>query len=400
MDDAERRRRIGVRHALADGHRSDDPVAAARSVVALHGTDPASIYMSVHARHRPTGASGQDDRTELDRVLDVDRGLVRLMAMRRTIWIAPAALAPAMVAGPGARVAGRELARLIKDVETEGLHADGVGWTGDARRAVLEQLADGSRLTMDEMRTAAPVLQGSYRQGVGKKWEADVAIAPRVLTWMWAAGDVVRAGNDGSWRSSRPRWASAAAWSQGLTTPMEAAAAWRELVRSWLESFGPGTETDIAWWLGATKSIVRSALGELGAVPVDLDDGSTGWVLPGDDGPTHQTEPWGALLPALDPTTMGWKQRDWYLGRHAPELVDSAGNAGPTVWWNGRIVGGWHQSEDGAVGMVLLDDVGRDAIEVLESTADELETWLGGQRVLMRFPSPLFQRSTGRDVRG
>lgn len=46
-------------------------------------------------------------------------------------------------------------------------------------------------------------------------------------------------------------------------------------------------------------------------------------------------------LPALDPTTMGWQRRHFYLGDQAEKNFDRNGNGGPTAWWNGRIVGGW-----------------------------------------------------------
>ena len=89
-------------------------------------------------------------------------------------------------------------------------------------------------------------------------------------------------------------------------------AGYLELVRRWLRSFGPGTEDDLVWWLGATKAAVRRALGELGAVEVALSDG-TGYLLPDDLDDAPEPEPWAALLPVLDPATMGWKQRDFYL---------------------------------------------------------------------------------------
>ncbi len=393
IDDAERRRRVAVRHGIAPGHRAADPLVATRRVVALHATDPVTIFLS--ARARTAGLHVPD----LERSLYVDRDLVRVMAMRRTIWIVPGDLVGAALAGPGRRVAERERARLVKDVETHGLRADGNRWIRQARRQVLDVLADGRALTMDEIRSEAPAMKGAILQGVGKKWQAEAPVGPRVLTWMWAGGDIVRAGNDGSWKSSRPRWSTTEAWLAERPDPIDEPTAWAELVRRYLAAFGPATETDVVWWLGATKGIVRAAVAQIEAEEVALEDDRTALVLAGDAGPTAAPDPWGALLPGLDPTTMGWKERDWYLGRHAPELVDTAGNAGPTVWWDGRIVGGWHQSDDGAVGMVLLEDVGRDATEALETLAGELETWLDGDRVLLRFPSPLFLRSVGRPAR-
>ena len=119
-----------------------------------------------------------------------------------------------------------------------------------------------------------------------------------------------------------------------------------KLVEKWLRVFGPGTAADIKWWLGSTVAAARRALTDLHAVEVDL-GGQTGYVLPDDLESTDPVEPWVALLPPLDPTTMGWFERDWYLGPYKAQLFDTTGNAGPTVWRDGRIVGGWCQNESG-----------------------------------------------------
>jgi hypothetical protein len=167
---------------------------------------------------------------------------------------------------------------------------------------------------------------------------------------------------------------------------MDETAAWTEQVRRWLRAFGPGTVKDIQWWLGSTLGQVRTALTELDAAELDL-GGVTGVALADDLEPTEDVEPWAALLPALDPTTMGWKERDWYLGDHKERLFDSAGNAGPSVWWDGRIVGGWHLPE-GQVALDLWDDVGADGMAALEAEAERLQTWLDGVSVKPRFPAP------------
>src|SRR5699024_5526773 len=127
------------------------------------------------------------------------------------------------------------------------------------------------------------------------------------------------------------------------------------LVRHWLRTFGPGTVEDLQWWLGSTKTAVRGALAAVAAVPVSLDGGSTGWLLPDDLDPvdTEDVGPWAALLPTLDPTTMGWRQRGFYLDPAAtPYLFDTNGNAGTTAWWQGRVVGAWVQDDDAVVRVV------------------------------------------------
>ena len=104
----------------------------------------------------------------------------------------------------------------------------------------------------------------------------------------------------------------------------------------------------------------RTALADVGAVEVALRRRDR-LGASGRPGAVRAAKPWVALLPSLDPTTMGWKERDWYLGDHGPALFDRNGNAGPTVWVDGRIVGGWAQRATGEVVYELLEDVGRAA---------------------------------------
>ena len=85
---------------------------------------------------------------------------------------------------------------------------------------------------------------------------------------------------------------------------------------------------------------------------------------------------------------MGWSERDWYLGPHRAQVFDTAGNGGATIWVDGRIVGGW-STKDGAVDLVLLEDVGADARAALDTEADRLTAWLHGTSVMPRFPAPL-----------
>ena len=177
-------------------------------------------------------------------------------------------------------------------------------------------------------------------------------------------------------------------WLGERPAALSVAEGYAELVRRWLGTFGPGTEDDIVWWLGATKGAVRAALADVHAVEVGLDGDRTGWVLPDDLDDVPTPEPWAALLPVLDPTVMGWKERGFFLGPHGPDLFDRNGNAGTTAWWDGRVVGGWVQDEEGAVRVVLLEDLPADARAALDAEAQRLTAWLGGVRVGTVYPSP------------
>jgi hypothetical protein len=384
IDVTERRARLARRHRLAPGHRAGDVVEATRSMVCLHGTDPVAIYLSAHARVKSMAVA------DLDRALYVERSLVKHLAMRRTLFVFPRETLQFAQAGASGRVADAERRRLIRDVETAGLHRDGERWLSAASKRVLDALSNGREATSSELRDEISLLEGSIPYGQGKSWGGRAAIGPRVLTTLSAAGRIVRASNDGRWTISRPRWTSMRSWlGEDIESHSEAQGV-AVLVEAWLRAFGPGTAADLKWWLGSTVGAVRKALADVGAMEVDL-EGHTGHVLPDDLEPADPVEPWAALLPPLDPTTMGWYERDWYLGPYRPQLFDTSGNAGPTLWWNGRIVGGWRQSDTGEVILQPLEDVGAEGESALESEAARLTEWLEGTRVLPRFPSPLSQ---------
>jgi hypothetical protein len=213
-----------------------------------------------------------------------------------------------------------------------------------------------------------------------------------VIVTLAASGAVVRGENDGGWKISRPRWTSAEAWLGAVPTALPEAEGYAALVAAWLRSFGPGTEADLVWWLGSTKAAVRRALDDVDAVPVSLDGGDTGWLLPDDVGPVADPGPWAALLPSLDPSTMGWKGRAFHLCEHVDKVFDRNGNGGPTAWWNGRIVGVWCQQPDGGVDVVLAEEVPRAARRALDAKAEELATWLDGDVVRSIYLSPLARR--------
>ncbi len=108
-------------------------------------------------------------------------------------------------------------------------------------------------------------------------------------------------------------------------------------------------------------------------------------------------EPWVALLPALDPAPMGWKERSWFLGGHRAWCFDRSGNIGPTVWCDGRIVGGWAQRKtDGEVVVRLLEDVGAEAEQQISQEAERVRAWIGEACVTPRFRTPLERELSAR----
>jgi hypothetical protein len=381
IPDTERRARLARRHALVPGHRAADAEAATRAVTVLHSTEPATVYLSVWSRVEGVTAA------DVDRALYDERSLVKQLAMRRTLFVFPRDLLPAAWGSASARVADALGVRLVKEVEAAGLADDGAAWLARAKAGVLEALAGGAALTARELREQVPALAGRLDLSPGKSYGANVPIAPRVLTQLGVEGLLVRGENSGHWRLSRPRWQLMSDWLGDVPPAAKADEGYAELAGRWLRSFGPGTEADLVWWLGATKGAVRSALSALAAEQVSLDGGATGWLLPDDLDVVDPVEPWAALLPVLDPTVMGWKERGFYLGAHGEHLFDRNGNAGTTAWWDGRIVGCWVQDDEGVVEVRPLEKLPASATKALDAEAGRLTAWLAGVRVSTVYPS-------------
>lgn len=368
-----RRARLGVRHRLA---RPAATVAdAARGVLALHATDPASVFLAAAARV-PGATVGS-----IERELYADRSVVRMLGMRRTVFVVPAELAPVVHAACTVQVAAKERAKLLGFLERSGV-AEPATWLARVEAATLDALTARGEATATELAGDVPELKTQITVGQGR-WQGRQGASTRVLFLLAADGHAVRGRPLGSWLSTQYRWAPIAPWPR-----LDPADARVELARHWLRAHGPGTVADLSWWAGWTLTQTRQALRALPTEPVDV-DGDTGYVLADDTAPVPEPRPWVALLPALDPTPMSWRERGWFLGPHHEALFDRSGNVGPTVWCDGRVVGGWAQRGSGGVAYRLLEDVGADAAGRVRDAAERLTAWLGAARVRPRFRTPL-----------
>jgi len=382
--DDHRRARIATRHGLHPDHRYGTIEDATTAMTALHATESSTPYLSLHAR------MAQLTVGDVDRALYDHRSIVRTMAMRRTLWMVTRDLLPAVSGSAGRRVADAQRRLLAKEA-AELATDDGTDWIETASRRVVGRLT-GEELSAKQLRAALPDLGGTFTAAPGTKWSTELPTMTRLLTLLTASGDVVRGHNDGVWRTSRPLWTSMTSWLGEELTPTSPEAGYAAIVRRLLWTFGPVTEDDLVWWLGSTKGAVRSALAAVDALAVELDDGGRGWVLPDDtadlDAPPAAA-PWVALLPTLDPTTMGWRGRAFYLDpAHTPYLYDRAGNGGTTVWVDGRIVGCWVQGEGERVEPILMEDISTDARRLLDVEVARLDEFLRGEHITNIFASP------------
>lgn len=362
--------------------------AVALSLGGIHSSDPATVYLAAWARLSDFAVE------DLEQALYEDRSLVRMLGMRRTMFVVTREGAATMDAACTKALVDGERRRQITLVEDSGIADDGAAFTDRVAAATLEALEARGMATATELREDVPELKQKIHFGEGKSWKGSVGLSTRVLFLLATEGRIVRGRPKGSWTSSQYRWAPTKAWLGGPLPELDRDVTRADLARNWFRTFGPGTELDLKWWTGWNLGTTRASIAAVGAVEVEIDEG-IGYALEDDLETEPPPDAWAALLPGLDPTVMGWKERDWFLGDHAAQLFDRNGNAGPTVWWNGRVVGGWAQRPDGEVVVEMLEHVDGSAAALIDARAADLTEWLDGTVVTPRFRTPLEKRLSG-----
>jgi len=390
----ERRARLGLRHRLAPGSAvtwagppgsaespgSAGPPGVARSLVAVHSTDPSSVYLGL------LGRMADGSLTAVEHALYQERTLIRLLGMRRTVFVTTLDGAALIQAACGRVVAARERRKVVGWLAAAGIGAGPAGadgWLAEVEQVALRALADRGEATAAELAAADPRLKTEIVLSAGKSYQGRQTVGSRVLFLLAAQGLAVRGRPRGSWTSHQYRWSPLSRWCPDGLADWATEDAEVELARRWLYAYGPATPADLQWWTGWTATQTRRVLTRLRPAEADL-DGEPGIVLADDRAPVPEQPPWVALLPGLDSTPMGWQGRDWFLGEHGPRLFDRAGNVGPTLWCDGRIAGGWAQDPDGQIVCRFLEDVGSEAVAAAEAAAARLAAVLGPVRLTAR----------------
>jgi hypothetical protein len=390
---SERRRRLVRRHHLHGAASDVDTVAT--SLVGLHATEPALVHLAVLARSKVSTLS------DVDSALHQRRSLVRWMGMRRTLFVLPRDVVPVVQAAAGHSVAAVMRRQLIRRLELNGAQpaipdGDVPGWLAALEGSVEHLLAARGSATGWELGQA----DARLRTLIPPRLPSDTAqtVTSFLLALMGAEGRIVRGATNGDWTSRRHRWEPPTVlWPHGLPD-MDFEWARGELARRWLAAFGPAPVSDLQWWAGWNQRTTRAALAHVPTIDVDL-DGTAGIALDDDsldrDLAQPQRPPAATLLPTLDATPMGWKQHDWFFAADPRMFVDTRGNIGPTVWWDGEIIGGWAVAPDGEIRTTLLADRGAAAASAVHKAAHRLQGRLQGAVVSSSLTFPLQRHLLG-----
>lgn len=382
IDDGERRARLTRRHHLASDAKATTVEEVVTDLVGLHSSDPVTVFLAAAARMANPSVAA------IEKALYEDRSVFRMLGMRRTMFVVPAGLVPVVQAACTNALVPVQRRVLVRLLEDGGITTDGDGWLAAVEAKTLAALeARGDAFAADLSKDVAE-LRARMRYAEGKSYAGEISASTRVLFLLSMQGLIARGRPRGSWISSQYQWTPMATWLPGGVGALPATEARAELVRRWLLAFGPAPVADLKWWTGWSMGDTRKSLAALPTEDVELEAGA-GVVLADDVDPVAAPAPSAVLLPGLDPTPMGWSERGWFLGPHRQALFDRSGNIGPTLWWEGRIVGGWAQRNSGDVVYRLLEDVGADAVEAVEREVERLTALLGDVRPTPRFRTPL-----------
>lgn len=409
ISDGERRRRMVVRHHL-DG-QAPSIESAVRAMLVLHSSDPATPFLALAAR--VPGVTREGVETALYR----NRTLWRLHAMRRTMFVVNPADADDLYLACGLKVAASERRRVLKWVTSAladpercraiGIHADLTDpneWLRTVEDQVVAAVTAGDGTTTTQLRATVQGLDLTLTFGSGK-YVQDSPLASRLLYLLAMEGRILRGRPVGTWRASQYAWVDPTSWfgpdrldlrfygpHAEPSTPADQAEAKARMAKRYLQTHGPATAEDLKWFMGWTVTDTRRALQALDLAEVTTDEGTAVLLADDLDSPPPADEPVLTFLPSLDPAPMGWKGRGWYLGdldRYPSPMFDRAGNVGPSVMLDGRVVGGWAQRPDGDIAWRLLRQVSDDVAAHIGPKADALARWIGEDAVTPRFPTPL-----------
>jgi Winged helix DNA-binding domain len=193
----ERRARLAVRHHLTPSARVSDVVELASDLVGLHGSDPATVFLSAAARLK------QPDQAvpALERGLYEERTLVRTLCMRRTMFVVPLDVVPIVQAACTDALVPGERKRLVRMIEEHGIASNGARWLSKIEAQTVAELDAHGEATAAELSKAVPGLREKLSYGEGKPWAGTMGLSTRVLFLLSTEQRVVRGRPKGSWTS-------------------------------------------------------------------------------------------------------------------------------------------------------------------------------------------------------
>ena len=365
------------------GFAGDTTSAPLNSLTGIYATPP-MCYLSLLARQA-------DFRfADLDEALYERRTVVRVRAMRYSVFLVTTALLPAIYQATRAQV-WKTRAKVGKFAGLDDAQYARIG-------AEIEDLLDAESMPTGDIKKALSPEFQDYAAGLNY-----------VVAALCAEGRLVRADVRGSWKSRIFAYARVDRWIPDVDlASISPKAAQIILAREYLDSYGPATAADFRWWSGLKKGEALAALAALEDETITIESDGVEYLMLAarlDELRACPAElPRGvAFLPAWDAYIMAYQGRGRYLAdEHRDYIYDKVGNGTSAVLVNGVVGGVWsmHMDKKTLVIKVALFD------EPDTATQYDLEGWLRrlvmvtGQRAgkLLRCETPPVLREGSQNL--
>jgi len=336
------------KHHLLTESQVENVLQVVNDIIALHATSAGTPYLSLYNRMK------NFQRKNLDEEFYIKRNLVRLTAMRSTLFITSTESAPMLY-----QATKIPESQLLKWTHKWGiLPSEHQELT---RR--LQTVLKGGGKTLPEIKKAIPremVRSVELRAGKNLYRMTNVNI---VLNAMMRRGMVISEKGAEILRITK---ANRYVLFQEIHPKINLESVRRQeakamLVKRYVKAFGPVTEGDIVWWTGFSKTEMKETLAaiEEELLHVKIDGFKMEYLmLKTDYEQFFKFKPLEtrsiSLLPYEDPYTKGYKVRDRLIEREREKTVYVGGGVQPTILLDGKIIGTWNRNIEQGRGPIKL----------------------------------------------
>ncbi len=349
----------------------------------LHSTDYWTPYLSVWSR------IGDYDSKEMFESINSGRDIIRTHAFRTTVHVIHVDNLSLILSATGP-----SLFRAYRN---------------DKYRKI-DQLSDKEIENMLNQVKAA-LEEGPLRTSELKKKVPKVGAHVRsALLMLMARGEVVRAKANHA-RNNLTSYALLEKWVDGFKLKrIEEKEAITQLIRCHIDRFGPASIDDIAWWLRQTKTVVTNAIQSFGDDVISIYEGSIEKFILQEDLETASslsvpTEDLVWFIPYEDHFLKAFIDRTGVISEHIqsklfpadkkhywpsnPEEprkmpskgIRATGEARPSIWLNGQVVGRWELDDDEDLMKVvtsLYSKITKSQESKIEQVRMQLEEFING----------------------
>ncbi|UCG03208.1 MAG: AlkZ family DNA glycosylase [Candidatus Heimdallarchaeota archaeon] len=357
---------------LSEDKRTQDLIEVVQEIAGLHATIPRTPYLSLFAR------INNFTKELLDEELYIKKRLGKIRCVRRTLYIFPQEMIPAF---------HMATTKMVEKLTRKSLEYQGISFNTyqNISESILRILKEkNEEMTASEIKKAL-------------KTKLNLS---NILYLMCDQRLLIR---------GKPRkYFLFYAYFPRMDFSLSEHEAITQLVRYYLQTFGPVSEEDVVWWTGLGKTQIKKAIkgiqDEIVQVRVtDLEKN----LLMSESNIKMFTKitlekKVVNLLPTLDSYIMGYKERERYFipNNHYNHVFDRTGNATSIILMDGQIIGVWDviNNKKPLIKLFLFKEVNDNVIGKIYQKAKQIGTFISDKEVTIKECNsmiPLTERTAG-----